>query len=107
MVYIRIKSYKVKSVLSVLTYDKMCNDAGEYEHTEKSQRYNEEVEIPVISFAYAVTDPWAVMVKPLCKIFQSQVNFVRRRLIFFFFWSDRDFSAFLGCKILINFSFQL
>lgn len=43
----------------------MRGDAREYEHTQKRQRYEEQIEITIVAFANTVADPGTMVVKPI------------------------------------------
>ena len=53
--------------LSLLTYDDVCDDEGEYEDGEEGEGEDEHVEETVVPSSHAVPHPRTVMVKALCK----------------------------------------
>lgn len=52
---------------STLTQCEMSDHAAKYEGGQEWQGYNEGVEEAVVTLAHTVSDPGAVMVKPLCE----------------------------------------
>lgn len=45
----------------------MCDCTCKYKNAKERQRYYEGIEISVVPSAHAITNPWTVMIKSLCK----------------------------------------
>lgn len=55
----------------------MCNCAYKYKNAKKCQGHYKSIEISVISSAYAIADPWTMMIESLCK----NINYFYNRVV--------------------------